>query len=71
MTKSEFTEEIYEALKHKPAYFRDGQFVFNYIDREFGGVARKSQFEYGIDCFYRDEQIPAFIDKCYELIQVK
>ena len=71
MTKSEFTEEIYEALKHKPAYFRDGQFVFNYLNREFGGVARTSQLRYGIDCFFQDEKIPAFLDKCYEILQVR
>ena len=61
---SEFREEILTAMKDKPKCWRDGQFVFNYINEKYG-VARYVQFIDGIDCFYRDDKIDQFIDKCY------
>jgi hypothetical protein len=45
----------------KPKQWRNGQFVFNYIDSTYGEVARISQFRDRIDCFYNDENIDAFI----------
>ena len=61
---SEFRAEILTAMKNKPKDWRDGQFVFNYINEKYG-VARYVQFIEGIDCFYRDDKIDLFIDKCY------
>lgn len=69
ITKEQFEHEVYAALKtEKPAEWRNGQFVFNYIDHNYGDVARTSQFKYGIDCFYNDEKIQEFIDCCYKII---
>lgn len=69
ITKEQFEHEVYAALKtEKPSEWRNGQFVFNYIDHNYGDVARTSQFKYGIDCFYNDEKIQEFIDCCYKII---
>lgn len=64
-TFEEFRNEIFEALKSKPWWSRDGQFVFNYLDEM--GFARHIQFVEKIDCFYDDTQIDAFINAAYEL----
>ena len=61
---NDFKEDVLTALKNKPEDWRDGQFVFNYINEKYG-VARYVQFIEGIDCFYRDDKIDQFIDKCY------
>ncbi len=55
-----FREGIFSAMKNKPSYYRDGQFVFNYIDENYG-VARTVQFKDKIDCFYNDKNIEDFI----------
>ena len=70
MTKEEFKKSIYEAMKNKPDNWRKGQFVFNYIDSEYNGISRVLQFDYGIDCFFtnNDKEIEYFIDKSYDLI---
>lgn len=60
----DFKEDVLTAMKNKPEDLRDGQFVFNYINEKYG-VARYVQFIEGIDCFYRDDKIDQFIDKCY------
>lgn len=62
-----FKETILEELKNKPKEWRDGQFIFNYID-EYFGVARIVQYIDGIDCFYNDDKIDRFIEACYERI---
>ena len=49
MTLEEFKNSIYRI--EKPSNWRDGQFVFNTIDKLYK-VARKVQFENNIDCFY-------------------
>lgn len=68
MTKEEFKNEVLEALKEqKPQDWRNGQFVFNYVDRFFG-VAREAQFNHGIDCFYNDNKINDFLDCCYGIM---
>ena len=36
----------------------------------FGDAARVSQFEYDIDCFYRDDMIDSFIDKVLSLLEM-
>lgn len=61
---SEFRTEILTEMENRAKHLRKGQFVFNYIDANYG-VARYVQFIEGIDCFYNDDKIDQFIDKCY------
>ena len=68
MTFVEFREGVLNAMKDKPSQWRDGQFVFNYIDEVYG-VARIAQFNYGVDCFYFDDKIEEFIKCCYDIYQ--
>ena len=63
----EFRANILTAMQNKPKEWRDGQFVFNYIDEVYG-VARSVQFVEGVDCFYDDKKIDEFIDRSYILI---
>ena len=65
ITVEELKKEISEI--EFPKNWRKGQSVFNYIDAIYG-VARNIQFEYGIDCFYNDDNIDDFLDKAVELI---
>lgn len=60
-----FKQAVLEGLKNKPKKWRDGQYVFNHIDATYG-VARTVQFVRGIDCFYDDSKIDAFIEASYE-----
>lgn len=62
MTLEEFKNSIYSI--EKPSNWRDGQFVFNTIDRLYG-VARAVQFNDRIDCFYDNSKIDQFIIACY------
>lgn len=65
MTLEEFKNSIYSI--EKPPNWRDGQFVFNTIDKLYK-VARKVQFENKIDCFYNDSKINQFIVACFNEI---
>jgi hypothetical protein len=56
--------EVLKAMRNKPKEWRNGQFVFNYIDENYAPIARQVQFLDGIDCFYRDDMIDDFIDAC-------
>lgn len=67
MRFEELRREIIEAMKDKPRYIREGQFVFNYIDEKYG-VARAIQYEDNIDCFHDDNQINTFIAKATQRI---
>ena len=62
MTLEEFKNSIYSI--EKPSNWRNGQFVFNTIDKLYK-VARKVQFENNIDCFYDDSKINQFIVACF------
>lgn len=56
--------------KECPCY-RKGQAIFNYVDMHpelFGNAARISQFNYKIDCFYRDDMIDQFIDQVLDIV---
>lgn len=64
MTYQEFRNEVLGMMKVKPKEWRDGQFVFNYINENYG-VARQVQFIERIDCFHDDSQIEAFILSSY------
>lgn len=65
MTLEEFKNSIYSI--EKPSNWRDGQFVFNTIDKLYK-VARKVQFKNNIDCFYDDSKINQFIVACFNEI---
>lgn len=67
MRFEDLKREIIEAMKDKPRFIREGQFVFNYIDEKYG-VARAIQFEDNIDCFYDDSKINTFIAKAIQRI---
>lgn len=60
MTIEKLKEEIFSIPQ--PPQWRQGQFVFNYIDQIYG-VARTVQFVDKVDCFYDDDKIDDFI-KC-------
>ena len=70
ITFEEFNNEIKTALKDKPSWSRDGQFVFNYIDKHYH-VAREIQFIDSIDCFYNDNIIDAFILAAFNKLKNK
>jgi hypothetical protein len=57
-------------MENKPKDWRDGQFVFNYIDKKYG-VARFIQLMEGVDCFYNDDKIEEFIKISYETLLKK
>lgn len=63
MTAKELKSIVYS--NPRPKAWREGQFVFNVIDRLYG-VARAVQFEDRVDCFFRDDKIDEFIEKCAE-----
>lgn len=63
MTLKELLEEIDVALLDREPHIREGQFVFNYIERKYGNVAREVMDIDGVDCFYRDREIIKFL-KC-------
>lgn len=65
MTFTEFKDDILKNLENKPKEWRDGQFVFNYIESKYGQVAREVQFIDNTDCFYNDSEIESFIIKTY------
>ena len=67
MTYEEFREDVLNGIKAFQNNWRKGQKVFNYIDSKYH-VVRKVQFDYGIDCFYRDDLIDNFLEKAYELL---
>lgn len=67
MTLKEFKEDVLNQIKNLPPQWRKGQKVFNYIDSKYC-IARKVQFDYGIDCFYRDDLIDKFIETSYKLL---
>jgi len=65
MTLEEFRTDVLTAMKNKPKEWRDGQFVFNYIDEKYR-VARYVQFIEDVDCFHNDNNIESFIARSYE-----
>ena len=62
----EFKQLINNEIVNYPSTWREGQKVFNAVDSLFN-VARKTQFEKGIDCFYDDNSIDDFISASYEI----
>lgn len=64
----DFREEVLTAMKNKPEQWRDGQFVFNYINEKYG-VARHVQYVIGVDCFYDNNKIDEFIRHSYDALK--
>lgn len=62
----EYKQLIDNEIVNYPSTWREGQKVFNAIDSLFN-VARKTQFEKGVDCFYVDSNIDDFISASYEI----
>ena len=71
VTFEEFIQDIYTKMSDKPKDWRRGQFVFNYIEENYGDVAREVQFQDNIDCFYNDDKIEEFIEACYKRLKEK
>lgn len=71
VTFEEFIQDIYIEMSDKPKDWRRGQFVFNYIEENYGDVAREVQFQDKIDCFYNDDKIEEFIEACYNRLKDK
>ena len=68
MTLEEFRNDVLAAMSYnKPKNWRNGQFVFNYINKKYR-VAKYVQFIHGVDCFHNDEKIDEFIVRCYETL---
>lgn len=67
LTFEEFRDDVLTAMKDKPKNWRDGQFVFNYIDSEYG-VSRYVQLNEGVDCFYQNNMIEEFIKTSYDVL---
>lgn len=65
-----FKKTILENLENKPKEWRDGQYVFNYINEHYD-VARTVQYIDDIDCFHNNDKIDRFIKACYERITGK
>ena len=65
MKLEDFKREVMAAMKNKPEQWRDGQFVFNYIEENYCGVGRYVQFIEGVDCYYDDNKIDEFISLCH------
>ncbi len=67
MTYEEFRGDVFKNIKDLPDNWRKGQKVFNYIEFKYK-IARKVQFDHGIDCFYKNNLIDKFLEKAYELL---
>lgn len=66
ITREEILEGAAAYRKLHPQQ-RLGQSIFNYVDLNFGDMARHIQFDFGIDCFYNDNIIDKFVDTVVEL----
>lgn len=66
MNKSfeDFRNDIISKASKRDQHIRFGQEVFNIMDAEYH-IARKVQFVDGVDCFYDDSNIEAFLYCCY------
>ena len=76
LTKEEFITEVKNAagkLRKVHPEWRKGQAIFNIVDNnpKYLGVAQIVQFQYHIDCFFVDERIEDFLDKCYEVYSMR
>lgn len=69
MTYEEFKEYVMaEVKKYRKLFIREGQAVFNIVDSHFG-VARAVQVKDGIDCYYLDQNIEAFLQAAWKYVE--
>ena len=65
-----FVMYIHERAHNRPKEWRYGQAIFNYMEADFGDIARQVQFIDGVDCFYADgdcnDNINDFVDRCWD-----
>lgn len=57
-------------MGNKPNDWKERQFVFNYINKVYD-VAKNVQFDDGIDCFYNDNNIDAFLECVAKYLNAK
>jgi hypothetical protein len=72
MTKEEFIKQVTEIADRWCRNYPDlrrGQAIFNFVDENFGSVARKVQHSDNVDCFYDDDLIDEFFDHCWEYMK--
>ena len=62
MTKEELLAEIYKAMPSTSRYINKGKFVFEYIEKKYGNVAREVLFIDEVNCTYADDKIEEFIE---------
>jgi hypothetical protein len=62
MTKEELLAEIYKAMPSTSHYINKGKFVFEYIEKKYGNVAREVEFIDKVNCTYADNKIEEFIE---------
>lgn len=70
MTKDELKKKINQALNQKPSWYRLGQFIFNWVDFEYG-ICKEVMQRYGVDCFYEDAHIERFLEACVAVLNEK
>ena len=63
--EADFWKEIFKRPEDIPTDWRLGQYVFNIVEGKYGSVARKVQFQDGIDCFYDDTRVEDFLKAVY------
>lgn len=66
-----FKNFIARELKKKPKEWRDGQFIFNFLDILIPGLSRELQYVKKVDCFYLDSEIPEFLNAAVDLMEEK
>jgi hypothetical protein len=70
MTKEEFKADILTRTglyRKEYPFMRKGQTVFNMVHEHYNKVSTIVKDEYDIDCYYRDDKIDEFLDKCWEV----
>lgn len=60
MMTEELVKEFLSNLP-KPKDWREGQFVYNILNRINSKATESVRFEYNTDCFYNDNKIDNFI----------
>ena len=72
ITREEFNTLIWDKVKQYPKRWREGQKVFNAAEEvlfektnEQHNIAREVQFDDRVDCFFDDEKINEFLNKCW------
>lgn len=71
MTLEELRKEVFTAMQsQKPVWYSRGQFIFNYIDFEYG-ICKEVMQRYGVNCFYEDVHIDRFLEACVAIINEK